>query len=193
MTDPTVVEILDIIERNARYTSAIIARIQEPLKEVEITDININAILEEIVLRKKEAWKSYVTTPFVQIKFIPDERIPVIRGLSGQIAEIFENLIDNGYKSMPKGGEIEVISELNNGNIAVRVRDCGTGISPEIQARLFEKPVPSRNPGGGAGLGLWLSRLMLQSIGGDITIESTNESGAVMLVTIPVNQDRKES
>jgi GAF domain-containing protein len=193
LNDPTIVEILDIIERNARYTSEIIARIQEPLKEVEISDININAILGAIVLKKRDSWKSHVTSPLVTLSFNADERIPIVRGLSGQIAEIFENLMDNGYKAMPKGGEIEVVSELNDGNIMVRVKDCGNGIPPEIQERLFVKPVPSRNPGGGAGLGLWLSRLMLQSIGGDIGIESSNSAGTVMLVTIPVDQDRKES
>ena len=45
LSDPTIVEILEIIERNARYTSKIISRIQEPLKEVEITSINVNAII----------------------------------------------------------------------------------------------------------------------------------------------------
>lgn len=193
LTDPTIVEILDIIERNARYTSEIIARIQEPLKEVEISDININAILDEIVLKKRDAWNTHVTSPLVTLSFNADERIPIVRGLSGQIAEIFENLMDNGRKAMPKGGEIAVVSELNNGNIMVRVKDCGTGIPQEIQERLFVRPVPSRIPGSGAGLGLWLSRLMLQSIGGDIRIESSDMTGTVMLVTIPVDQDRKES
>jgi two-component system phosphate regulon sensor histidine kinase PhoR len=193
LNDPTVVEILDIIERNARYTSEIIARIQEPLKEVEISDININAILDAIILKKRDSWKSHVTSSQVTVSFNADERIPIVRGLSGQIAEIFENLMDNGFRAMPKGGEIEVTSELKKGSILVRVKDSGKGIPPEIQDRLFVKPVPSKNPGGGAGLGLWLSRLMLQSIGGDINIESTNSTGTVMLVTIPLDEDRNES
>jgi GAF domain-containing protein len=187
LNDPAVVEILDIIERNARYTSAIIARIQEPLKEVETVDININAILQEIVQRKNDAWKLHVTAPFVRIAFTPDEKIPVIRGPSGQIAEIIDNLMDNAYKAMPNGGDIQLVSKLHNGIIMIRVIDCGTGIPQEIQDRLFKKPVPSRQPGAGAGLGLWLSLLMLQTIGGNIKIESSNPTGTTMLVTIPVN------
>jgi K+-sensing histidine kinase KdpD len=192
LSDPTIVEILDIIERNARYTSKIISRIQEPLKEVEITSINVNAIIDGVVLEKRALWKSSVTTPFVTIEFAPDENIPVIRGSSGQVAEVIDNLLGNAYKAMPKGGLIRIASELNNGIIYIKVIDSGFGISKEIQDRLFKKPVPSRDPSGGAGLGLWLSRLMLQSIGGNVVVETSHKNGTTMLVTIPVNQDRKE-
>lgn len=192
LSDPTIIEILDIIERNARYTSAIITRIQEPLKEVEISDININAILEEIASRKRDLWKTGLTTPLVDVEFKPDESIPLFRGSSGQIAEVFDNLTDNAYKAMPKGGEIRIVSDFSNDVIMIKVIDSGIGIPEDIQDRLFKKPVPSRNPGGGSGLGLWLSLLMLQSIGGDITVESSGESGTTMCVTIPANQGRKE-
>ena len=192
LNDPTVVEILEIIERNARYTSTIIARIQEPLKEVEVTDVNINAILDAVVLKNREVWKASVTRPIVGVEFAADENIPIIRGPSGQIAEVFDNLLGNAYKAMPKGGEIRVESELNNGIIYIKVIDSGLGIPEEKQERLFKKPVPSREPGAGAGLGLWLSHLMLQSIGGNIQIESSSKKGTTMLVTIPVDQVEKE-
>ena len=185
LNDPQVVEILDIIERNARYTSSIIARIQEPLKEVEATIINLNAILDVLVLSKRDLWKSSETTPFVQIELEADDNIPNFWGPSGQIAEVFDNLLGNAHKAMPKGGEVRITSKLNNDKIEVRVQDTGMGISQEIQARLFIKPVPSREPGGGSGLGLWLSLLMLQSIGGNVMIESSDQTGTTMLVTIP--------
>ncbi len=181
------VEILDIIERNARYTSNIIKRIQEPLKEVEITTVDINALLGDIILRRKKL--SGTTKYLVQINLSTDENIPLINGPSGQIAEVFDNLISNSYKAMTNGGKICIESKLkNNGMICIDVTDSGPGIPPEIQKRLFKKPVPSHTPGGGAGLGLWLSLLMLQSIGGNIEIEESNEKGTTMLVTIPVEQ-----
>lgn len=191
MSDPTMVEILDIIERNARYTSSIIARIQEPLKEVGITDVNINAILDSVVLGQRELWKTGVTKPYINIEFEADENIPVIRGPSGQIADVFDNLLGNAYKAMPKGGKIRVVSELNDGIIYVRVMDSGFGIPEEKQERLFMKPVPSKEPGAGAGLGLWLSHLMLQSIGGNILVENSSKKGTTMLVTIPVPQAKR--
>jgi GAF domain-containing protein len=135
LSDLTIVEILDIIERNARYTSKIISRIQEPLKEVEVTSININAIIDGVVLAKRELWKGRVTTPFVTIKFESDENIPVIWGPSGQIAEVIDNLLTNADKAMTKGGNIRIESKLKNGIIYIKVEDSGFGISQEIQNR----------------------------------------------------------
>lgn len=185
LSDPTIAEILDIIERNARYTSTIISRIQEPLKEVQVTDVNINAIISEVSNRLIEIWKLGSRDISTTITLELDDQIPIIRVPSGHIAEIIDNLLLNARNAMPNGGEIKITSELANSNILVRVIDSGDGISHEIQQRLFQKPVPSRSPGGGAGLGLWLSRLMLQSIGGNIEIESSNQSGTTMLVSIP--------
>ena len=94
-----------------------------------------------------------------------------------------------------KRGKLTVLSCLTDGIICVRVRDTGPGIPLPTAQRLFEKPVPSKEPGGGAGLGLWLSRLMLQSIGGNVIIESTRTSeptGTTMLVQIPVSPAREE-
>ena len=57
-SDATIAEILDIIERNARYTSDIIARIQEPLRETEVQDVNVNAVLDEAIAWAQEKWSA---------------------------------------------------------------------------------------------------------------------------------------
>lgn len=179
MTDETVVEILDIIERNARYTSDIIARIQEPLREVEIQEVDVNAVLDEVTGRMEEQWSDIVIE-----KNLNDD-LPLVRAPIGQVAEVFSNLCDNACRAMGGNGQLIVASRLASGIINVRVQDTGPGIPLRIQERLFAKPVPSKEPGGGAGLGLWLSQLMLQTIGGKIGIEKTDSTGTTMLVQIP--------
>jgi signal transduction histidine kinase len=77
---------------------------------------------------------------------------------------------------------------LTDGIIEARIVDTGTGIPPAIRERLFQKPVPPKEQGSGAGLGLWLNRMILQGIGGDIRIESTDEHGTSVLVQIPVRR-----
>jgi GAF domain-containing protein len=180
MTDETVVEILDIIERNARYTSDIISRIQEPLREVEIQDVDVNAVLDEVVDMTKEQWG-----PDIVIKQNLDNNIPLIQAPIGQVTEVFRNLSDNACRAMDGSGQLVIASRLVGGIISVRIEDTGLGIPPKIQGRLFEKPVPSKVPGEGAGLGLWLSQLMLQTIGGSVEIEKTDSTGTTMLVQIP--------
>jgi len=185
MTDETIVEMLDIIERNARYTSDIITRIQEPLREVEVQDVDVNAVLSDVVSKVRELWRTDSTQPLVEVTLDLDDSIPQIQAPIGQVAEVFRNLVDNAYRAMKEGGQLTVTSQYAEGITQVRVRDTGGGIPPAVRKRLFVKPVPSKEPGGGAGLGLWLSRLMLQSIGSDVTIEKTGPTGTTMLVQIP--------
>jgi len=185
MTDETIVEILDIIERNARYTSDIIARIQEPLREVEVQDVNVNAVLDEIVSKARELREADPALPLVKFQLNLDDSLPQIRAPIGQITEVFRNLVDNACRAMKTGGQLTVASCLADGTINVRVQDTGPGIPPQVQQRLFYRPVPSKEPGGGAGLGLWLSQLMLRSLGGDVKIETTGPTGTAMLVQIP--------
>jgi hypothetical protein len=113
------------------------------------------------------------------------DNVPNIRAPIGQISEVFRNLSDNACRAIDGKGHMTVASCSSNGIIQVKVEDTGPGIPPKIQDRLFQKPVPSDEPGGGAGLGLWLSRLMLQTIGGEVRIESTGPKGTTMLVEIP--------
>lgn len=185
--DPTIAEILDIIERNARYTAEIIYRIQEPLREVEIQNININAIISSVALNLEQIWDSETSRRPVFVKLELDESIPIIRGPSGQIAEVFTNLIQNSKKAMDNGGNIVVTTGVEREFVTVRVVDTGSGIPESIQKRLFDKPVPPKEPSSGAGIGLWLSRIMLHTLGGNVEIDETNSSGTTMLVTLPIS------
>ena len=192
MTNETIAEILDIIERNARYTSDIIARIQEPLREIESQDVDANAVLNDVVGKVREQWQEDPARSTIEITLDLDDSIPQIRAPIGQVAEVFRNLVDNAYRAMKAGGQLVVTSRLTDGEICVRVQDTGPGIPSRIQQRLFVKPVPSREPGGGAGLGLWLSRLILQSIGGNVIIEKSDPTGTTMLIQIPVPEAGKK-
>lgn len=177
--DATAKEILDIIERNARYTSEIIQRIQEPLKEVESVQVNINAVIGEMVSSVKQEKEDGIS-----ISLNLDDSIPAIFLPSGQIAEVIRNLIDNALYVMKNKGNLSISTSLEKASIKVRVQDSGPGISSDLQQRLFEKPIPSK--AGSAGLGLWLSRLVMQGIGGGIKIEKSDSSGTTMLIVIPL-------
>ena len=195
-SDKTISEALDIIERNARYMSGILERIQEPLRETEIREVDINAVLNEVAATARDKWLGVPGVFPISLELMLDNSLPLIQAPIGQLTEVFQNLLDNAYRVMAnKGGEICISTFHTSAMLCARVCDTGPGIPPKIQQRLFEKPVPSTQPGGGAGLGLWLSRLMLQSIGGNVIIESTKTAeptGTTMLVQIPVAPAREE-
>ncbi len=193
-SDPTNLEILDIIERNARYTSEIIRRIQEPLNAGEPQEVDINAVLTEVTQRIRTNWEALPNLPHVEVHLDLDDRAPLIRAQIGQIAEVFNNLIDNAFRAMKhhRGGHLYVTSALRDSSVHICVKDTGPGVPPQVQERLFTKPVPSKEPGGGSGLGLWLSGLLLQTIGGSVRIDSSYKDGAMILIEIPVEQRREK-
>lgn len=185
LSDKETAEILDIIERNARYTSDIIARIQEPLQEVEIQEIDVNAILNDIVSKAKERWRGEPSHPPINFILNLDDSVPRFQAPIGQITDVFHNLVDNAMRAMKAAGQLTVTSRYFDGIIQVKVQDTGSGISAAARKNLFNKPVPSKELAGGAGLGLWLSSLILKSINGNIAVAQTGSDGTTMVVEIP--------
>jgi len=137
-------------------------------------------------------------------------RSEVFPGLSEAFADpdrlqlVFTNLISNALRYSPAGSEIVVraLAEAaqegasagaTNGHSLIRfeVRDQGPGIPVEHQEALFEKffRVPGR-PGGGAGLGLFIARGIVQAHGGHIGASSVAGSGSTFWFTIPAAPDR---
>ena len=195
--DPEVEEILGIIDRNTRYTSTLLSRIQTPLQEFGMVSVDVNTVLTDIFNRLKKEWAQR-TQVQVDADLRLDSKIPVILLPIGQISEVFSNLIDNAYRALDKAYQspqnrrnsatIRIVTILDkNDTIKVQVIDnVPGGIPLSIREKLFYKPVPSRTPGEGSGLGLWLSKLIMRRIGGDIGIEKTGEDGTTMLVVIPL-------
>jgi two-component system NtrC family sensor kinase len=213
--DPKIQEILDIIERNTRYTSSLLERIRTPLLEVNYVEVNINALLTEIYNRQRLEWVSDKTRWLVESHLVTDPNIPYVRLPIGQISEVIQNLIQNAYREMARAYEkkkanpplevkedservisgacLYISSAVEADKIKIRVRDTVPGgIPSKIEQRLFTRPVPSQIPGEGSGLGLWLSKMIMDSIGGDIRIESTGLYGTTMLVEIPLQMQRNE-
>lgn len=196
--DPEIDEILGIIDRNTRYTSDLLTRIQEPLQEVESVSVDINAHLTDIFNARRKEWADDKTHYLVDARLELGENIPIIPLPAGQLAEVLSNLIDNAFRALDKslkanstdgGAILRVASCVDGATIKIRVIDnVPGGIPPSIRNKLFGKPVPSKTPNEGSGLGLWLSKLIMQRIGGDIYIEQSGMTGTTMLVEIPCSE-----
>ena len=187
--DKDAAETLDIMERNVGYTSQIISRLQEPLKEEVPTITDVNSRLKEIVQDVKEREPEICQ----KVTFNLDDLSPGIPRIeigTGQLTEVLRNLVENACKAMqPQGGTLTLSSRLVNRTIEVEFQDTGPGIPPNILERLFVRPVPPKDFGAGTGLGLWLSKLILQKYGGDIEVKETRPGwGTTMLIRLPATQ-----
>ena len=106
---------------------------------------------------------------------------------AGQIQQIYLNLLMNAIQAMPTGGSIKIVLSAEKVGdaacVVVRVQDTGTGISSEIQPRIFDSFFTGREDG--TGLGLAIVKRIIRSHHGDITIESTNATGTSFRFWIP--------
>ncbi|MCY1017979.1 HAMP domain-containing sensor histidine kinase [Pyxidicoccus sp. MSG2] len=99
---------------------------------------------------------------------------------------VLGNLVGNGVKHTPAGGEVEVRVSREDGRVRFEVRDTGEGIAPEQQARIFEKFYRAPGaPAGGAGLGLSIAKEIVQAHGGDIGVVSAPGQGSTFWFTLP--------
>ncbi|QSQ21256.1 HAMP domain-containing protein [Pyxidicoccus parkwayensis] len=99
---------------------------------------------------------------------------------------VLGNLVGNGVKHTPSGGEVEVRVSRGEGRVRFEVRDTGEGIAPEQQARIFEKFYRAPGaPAGGAGLGLSIAKDIVQAHGGDIGVVSAPGQGSTFWFSLP--------
>lgn len=99
---------------------------------------------------------------------------------------VLSNLVGNGVRHTPAGGEVAVRVAREGERVRFEVRDTGEGIAPEEQARIFEKFYRAPGaPAGGAGLGLSIARDIVQAHGGDIGVTSAPGQGSTFWFTLP--------
>ena len=99
------------------------------------------------------------------------------------------NLLDNAIKYAPAGTRIEVAVAAEGGNVVTRVRDEGPGIPAGEHARIFEKFYrldPEQRSGvSGTGLGLYISRELVERMGGELDVENGAGPGASFRLALP--------
>lgn len=110
------------------------------------------------------------------------------------MAQVLRNLLSNAIKFTPIEGEVEVTIDSKNEQLEISVRDSGVGISPENQGRLFGEVIQfhakAHQGGGGSGLGLWISKKIMDMHGGSISVHSEGEGkGSVFSISLPMRQN----
>jgi signal transduction histidine kinase len=107
-----------------------------------------------------------------------------------ELRRVFNNLIANAIKFTDTGGiEVCIWEKLDNSQgqdyVVIEVTDTGYGIAPEDQATVFERFRQGKNKRSGSGLGLHLSRRIVEAHSGSITLKSEPGRGSIFTVTLP--------
>ncbi|HEU5423356.1 MAG TPA: HAMP domain-containing sensor histidine kinase, partial [Nitrolancea sp.] len=109
-----------------------------------------------------------------------------------RLDQVLTNLLSNAVKYSPEGSEIRVAVWRHGDQAALSVSDHGIGMSPDEQARLFTPFVrtsAARQTAPGTGLGLYISRQILEQHGGSIEVESAVGAGTTMVVRLPIRRE----
>lgn len=118
---------------------------------------------------------------------IPED-LPKIAGDTASLSEVLSNIIDNAIKYSNEGGAIDVTSAVRGDFIEVSVEDHGIGMPSSVVSNLFNKfyrSHRSRETVAGTGIGLYISKALVESHGGTISVRSQDGIGSVFTVSLP--------
>lgn len=114
--------------------------------------------------------------------------LPPIQGQAVQLEQVVLNLALNARDAMPEGGTLTLRARAGDGAgwVCLEVADTGIGMSPEVQARIFEPYFTTKAPGKGTGLGLVMAYGIIRSHGGRLEVRSTPGQGSTFTLHLPV-------
>jgi len=148
----------------------------------------------EIVTEATQAFKQEITAKNQELVVEVSEGLPTVTGDRGRLIQVLTNLISNATKYTPEGGKITVRADVvsDNGTSCIRwnVLDTGIGMTPDEVERLFTKYFRSQRSAvrgvQGTGLGLVITRSIVEMHGGTISVESEAGRGSTFSFTVPV-------
>lgn len=117
--------------------------------------------------------------------------LPRIAGDAASLSEVFGNLIDNAIKYSNEGGAINVTGSVQGDFVEVAVQDNGIGMPGNVVSNLFQKfyrSHRSRETVAGTGIGLYISKAIVESHGGTISVRSEEGHGSTFTVALPTYQ-----
>lgn len=152
-----------------------------PFQDVEPVDLRV------IVQRVIDRYQPHTQRHKLVADF-PDD-YPLIDGDPRRLEQVLDNLISNAVKYSPQGGAVRITGSIMPAQVLIAVQDSGVGVPWGEQERIFERfyrvEGPETRAVSGTGLGLYLTRAIVQAHGGRIWVESTPGHGATFFVALP--------
>jgi signal transduction histidine kinase len=114
-----------------------------------------------------------------------------MEGDERKVKQILFNLLSNAVKFTPSGGKVTLAARAADGQVVISVQDTGIGISAEDQEKIFEEfyQVGASRTQEGTGLGLALTRRLVELHHGQLTVESEPGVGSTFTATMPLHQE----
>ena len=182
--------VADVLEAGRHLLSLIndildLSKVEAGRMELELDDVSIPGALQSgLTMQGERAIRGGIT---IELACDPNEI--VVRADERKLRQVVFNLLSNAVKFTPSGGHIDVSARVLNGFVEVAVADTGSGIDLADQDRIFQEFTQlggEVNGQEGTGLGLPLSRRLIELHGGRLWVESEPGAGSTFRFTLPV-------
>ncbi len=159
---------------------------QLPPRQFEFRPCDLPALLEDTLALLRTKLQANRINLAVEVS----PGLPAVQASRGHLQQVWLNLFLNAIEAMPQGGTLTVTIAprgLSTEGVSTTIQDTGVGISPDNLARIFE-PFFTSGKAKGVGLGLTLSRDIIERHGGQLVINSPAGSGAIVDIWLPLQQ-----
>jgi len=184
--DPDVKEAVEMLEKEVVTSERIISSLLDFARPKAMAQcrVDIGDVVREVLSRSAGAENVEVLSQL-------EESLPAILADSGQLAQVFDNIVLNAIQAMPEGGQLTIKSEvISPGWVAISFADTGVGIPAKNLGKLCEPLFSTKTTG--IGLGLALTKNLVERHGGTLEVESEVGKGSTFTVRLPVSAGEKE-
>jgi len=173
-----------LIEKESARLSSVLTKLLEfsrmdiPHKEL----IDVNTLVDDTVI-----FMEHYLTRFKNVNILLEkaENLPFVSVDKIHIQQVLVNIIMNAAQAMTGGGTIRINTAHAEGMVSISIRDEGTGIKKEDMDKIFEPFFTTKQKSEGTGLGLSLSKRLVEANGGTITVESQPGKGSCFTILLP--------
>jgi signal transduction histidine kinase len=164
-----------------------VSRAEERQLDLRLGPVDPGALVTRAVQAAEPAYKA----KDVALRASIEHALPLVSADSDRLGEVLGNLLGNALRHTPAGGWVRVSARQDGNQPELSVADSGEGIPPELLGRVFERffrvdPARTRNRDGGSGLGLTISRAIVEAHGGRMWAESAGLGrGARFVIRLP--------
>lgn len=177
---------LDLMESESRRCGEIVKNLMtfgRPTS-VNMEPSDLNSVIDRCVRLVQHQLK----LKNIELHLDLDKTLPPVRCDHGQIEQVLLALVMNAIDAMPNGGNLSLASRTNpdSDSVQLEVRDDGVGMPKEVIAKMFEPFFTTKEHGRGLGLGLAISRNIVDRHGGKISVASEPGRGTVFTIGLPL-------
>ena len=181
-------EAIEIVIRNAKRLERLstqdildVTKIEGHTLKINFESLNLHTLLTDLVTEFRKQVRN--KNKKIKLSYTSSSPDLFVRASKLKITQVVSNLLDNAIK-FTLNGKVSVNASIENNQVIVRVTDTGSGIDADIMPRLFNKFATKSATG--TGLGLFISKSIIEAHGGTITAKNNQEGGAEFIFSLPL-------